>query len=188
MMINFMIVLVIMALAAWLGNLLLAVEAAAAQTRARVRSAKEGVARLENALKKLHKEEEGLIGEIDETGRGMLEVRRRQAETQQRLAEAQAKRRPRLLILTDRRNPGDKEWIVIVANPQIAEIDASHPLASEWQRGREYLVWAEGEKQAVERVERRFSARPGFSVRSVSLVKEDLYNLSKPPLAAQAAG
>lgn len=179
MMINFVIVLAIMALAAWLGNLLMAVEAAVAHTRARIRSAKDSVARLEGVLKRLKREEEGILKEIEETGNAMFEVRSRHADAQQRLADAQAKRRPRLLILTDRRNASDKEWIVVVANPQIMEIDASHPLATEWQHGREYLVWAESEREAAGRVQRRFSARPGFSVRSVAAVTEDLYANSR---------
>lgn len=183
MMVNFVLVLAIMALAAWLGNLLISVEAALGQTRLRVRSAKESVAKLEGTIKRLQKEEEAVLKEIEEIGNDILTVRRKQSETQHKLGEAQARRRPRLLILTDRRNANDKEWLVTVVNPQIMEIDASHPLATEWQRGREYLVWAESDREAHERVNRRFSARPGFSVKSVQPAKDDLYPTPKPAAA-----
>lgn len=184
MMVNFIIVLVIMALAAWLGNLLLAVQAGASQTRARIRSTRASIARLEKGLKKLGLEEESLLKEIETEGNDILEVRRRHGETQLRLADVQAKRRPRMLILSDRRNAGDKDWIVTVANPQIAEIDGLHPLAKEWQRGRDYLVWAPSEREAGERAQRRFSARPGFAIRSVSPAKDDIFGYRASGAAA----
>ncbi|MGQ9371743.1 hypothetical protein [Azospirillum sp. A39] len=175
MMVNFLIVLIIVAVAAWLGNVLLAVEAATGQVRARVRNTREAVAKIENAIRRLQKDEETLVREIEELGVEIVNARRRQAEVQARLADAQSQRRPRLLILTDRRNPSDKEWLVTVANAQIREVDAHHPLAQEWAMGREYLVWAESEREAGERARRRFDARPGYAVKSVAPVKEDLY-------------
>ena len=175
MMLNFLIVLVIVALAAWLGNVLLSLEAVVGQSRARVRAAKESVSKLESAMRRLQHEEEKVDKEIEELLGDMIALRRKQAEVQQRLSDEQAKRRPRLLILSDRRNPGDKEWLVTVTNSQIGEVDASHPLAQEWVRGREYLVWAETDRDAGERALRRFNARPGYAIKAVAPVKDDLY-------------
>ena len=175
MTLNFLIILVIIALAAWLGNVLLSLEAVLAQSRTRIKGAKESISKLESTIKKLQRDEESANKETDELLNDMMALRKKQADVQQKLSEEQAKRRPRLLILSDRRNPSDKEFLVTVANTQIGEVDASHPLAGEWARGREYLVWAETDRDAQERALRRFSARPGYSVRSVQPVKEDLY-------------
>ncbi|HYH21131.1 MAG TPA: hypothetical protein VD995_21190 [Azospirillum sp.] len=59
-MINFLIILVIIALAAWLGNVLLSVEATVAASRTRVRGAKESIGKIEATLAKLQREEEKL--------------------------------------------------------------------------------------------------------------------------------
>jgi len=176
MMINFIIILAIIAIGAWLGNVLLTVEARVSQTRNRVRGARDKLDKLDGNIRRLHREEEKLHAEIEELMRETVELRRAQTDVQQRLSEAQAKRRPQILILTDRRNPNDKEWLVTVVNQQIGEIDAGHPLAVDWARGREYLVWAESEREAAERANRRFGARPGYQVKSVTAVKEDLYS------------
>lgn len=175
MMINFLIILAIIAIGAWLGNVLLLAEGAMAQSRSRVRAARDTTGKLEATLSRLQREEEALSKEIETILAETVEARKKQSDIQRRLAEAKSRRRPQMLILTDRRNPNDKEWLVTVVNTQIGEIDAMHPLAVEWARGREYLVWAESEREASERTARRFSARPGYQIRSVTAVKENLY-------------
>lgn len=187
MTLNFLIILVIIALAAWLGNVLLSLEAIVAQSRTRVKAARESVAKLESTLKRLQRDEDAANKETDELLNDMMALRKKQAEVQQRLAEEQGKRKPRLLILSDRRNPSDKEWLVVVSNTQIGEVDASHPLAQDWARGREYLVWAETDRDASERAQRRFNARPGYNVRSVQPVKEDLYPSGRPAAALKTS-
>lgn len=182
MMMNFLIIVVIIALAAWLGNVLIAMEHMLAQSRARVRGVRDTVGRLEITLARLQGEEEAILKEIEKTGDEIADLRQRQVEVQQKLVEAQSRRRPRLLILSDRRNPGDREWLVTVTNPQIREVEAGHPLAQEWLVGRDYLVWADGEREAATRALRRFSARPGYTVKKVAPLKEDLFG------SARAAG
>ncbi|BAI72128.1 hypothetical protein AZL_014900 [Azospirillum sp. B510] len=184
MMINFIIVLAIVAIGAWLCNVLMTVEQRVSLTRQRVRGVRNSQDKLDNTIHRLHREEEGLHAEIEALTNEIVELRKKQVEVQQRLTAAQSKRRPQILILTDRRNPGDKEWLVTVVNQQIGEIDAAHPLAVEWARGRDYLVWAESEREAAERASRRFSARPGYQVKSVAAVKEDLYSASSARSAA----
>ncbi|KAA0598823.1 cell division septum initiation protein DivIVA [Azospirillum lipoferum] len=184
MMINFIIVLAIVAIGAWLGNILMTVEQRVSQARQRVRGVRNNLDKLDATIHRLHREEESLHAEIEEMTKEVMELRKKQVEVQQRLTEAQSKRRPQMLILTDRRNPGDKEWLVTVVNQQIGEIDAAHPLAVEWARGREYLVWAESDREAAERANRRFSARPGYQVRSVTPVKGDLYTANSARSAA----
>lgn len=175
MMVNALIIVVIVALAAWLGNVLMSVEAVLGQSRARVRATKDSISKLESTMRRLQREEENLTKEIEELNDGIGTARRKQNEVQQKLTEAQSRRRPRLLILSDRRNANDKEWLVTVSNGQIGEVDAHHPLAVEWARGREYLVWAESDREAAERAMRRFNARPGYAVKSVAAIKEELY-------------
>lgn len=184
MMINFIIVLAIVAIGAWLGNILMSVEQRVSQARQRVRGVRNTLDKLDATIHRLHREEENLHAEMEELTREMVELRKKQGEAQQRLTEAQSKRRPQILILTDRRNPGDKEWLVTVVNQQIGEIDAAHPLAVEWARGRQYLVWAESDREASERANRRFSARPGYQVKSVAPVKDDLYSANPAQSAA----
>lgn len=165
MMINFLIILVIVALAAWLGNVMLSVEATVGQSRTRVKAARESIAKLEASIKRLQREEEGVVKEIDETLNDMIALRRKQVDVQQKLADEQGKRRPRLLILSERRTPSDKEWLVTVSNTQIGEVDAHHPLAGEWARGREYLVWAETDRDAAPRSDPLLCAPTGSSRR-----------------------
>lgn len=109
MMINFLIILGIIAIGAWLGNVLLAVDAQVAQSRSRMRAAKDSTSKLEATIRRLQREEENLVTEIDECMADTVEARRKQSDIQRRLSEAQTKQRPQLLILTDRRNPNDKE-------------------------------------------------------------------------------
>ncbi len=182
MTLNFLIILVIIALAAWLGNVLLALESVVGQSRTRVKAAREAISKLEATIKRHQREEDAANKETDGVLNDMMALRKKQADVQQKLSEEQGKRRPRLLILSDRRNSGDKEWLVTIANTQIGEVDGSHPLAGEWARGREYLVWAETDRDAAERALRRFSARPGYSVRGVAPVKEDLYPAGRSAL------
>lgn len=184
MMLNALIVLGIVSIGAWLGNLLLTVEARVAQVRSRMRATKDTIGKLEGTLMRLQNETSHLNEEIEQVVKDTVESRKKQSEIQNRLTEAQAKRRPQILILSDRRNPNDKEWLVTVVNSQIGEIDATHPLAVEWARGREYLVWAESDREASERANRRFSARPGYQVRQVVPVKENLYETSPARSAA----
>ena len=184
MMINFLIVLGIIAIGAWLGNVLLAVDSQVAQIRSRMRAAKDTIGKLEATIRRLQHEEENLAKEIDDCLADTVEARRKQSEIQHRLSEAQARKRPHLLILTDRRNPNDKEWLVTVVNRQIGEIDALHPLAVEWARGRDYLVWAESEREAADRATRRFSARPGYQIKDVKPLAKDIYSTSSDRTAA----
>lgn len=184
MMINFLLIVLIIAVAAWLSNGLLNLERALTMARAKVRASNDSVARLEDGLNRLRLESDKVTEEMELLSEEEETAKTRLTEAQRRLAEIQSKVRQRLLILSDRRDSSDKEWIVTVANPQIGEIDTSHPLAQEWARGREYLVWASGEREASERTMRRFSARPGFTIRSVVPAPENLY--SSGPAAPKA--
>lgn len=184
MMINFLLIVLIIAVAAWLSNGLLNLERALTMARAKVKASNDSVARLEDGLKRLRFETDKITEELEMLGQEEETAKNRLSDAQRRLAEIQAVVRQRLLIISDRRDSSDKEWIVTVANPQIGEIDASHPYGQEWARGREFLVWASGEREASERTLRRFSARPGFIVRSVVPAPDNLY--SSGPTAPKA--
>lgn len=175
MMLNFLLIVVIIAVAAWLSNGLLSLERALSAAKARIRASNDSVVRLEDALERVRREIEKMTDEMGQLDEEETKYRLKLQDAQKRLAESQAKVRQRLLILSERRDNGDKDWVVTLANPQIGEIDASHPLGQEWARGRDYLVWASGEREAGERAMRRFSARPGFIVRSVALAPETIY-------------
>lgn len=181
MMVNFLLIVLIIAVAAWISNALLGLEQALSAARARVKASNDTVSKLEDALGRVRHEEEKIIAEMTEMEKEEATAKIRQTEAQRKLSEAQAKKRQKLLIISDRRDAGDKEWIVVVANPQIGEIDGSHPYAQDWSRGREYLVWASGEREASERTLRRFSARPGFVIRSVTPANESVYTTGGGP-------
>jgi hypothetical protein len=183
-MINLLIILIIIAAVSLLGNILMTIQARMTSARARVRGAKDNSARLHARLQRGKRDGENVAKEMEEQARSIAALRQTLQDAQARLAEAQSRRRPQLLIFSDRRTGLDKEWLVTVVNTQIGDVEASHPLAAEWAQGREYLVWAETDRDAHDRVQRRFGARPGYSVKSVVAVKEDLLS----PRPAVAAG
>lgn len=178
MLLNFLIFIIIVALAAVLGNLLLSAETTLSQARARVRSVNNAVAKLEGDIRRHQRDEHDLNAEIAKLGEQVTALVQRQEEVQRQLAGASLARRPRLLVLNDRRSPNDKDWLVVLANVQIGEIEASNPLAQVWREGRPCLVWAESERDATDRALRRFSGRPGFEVRSVKALPADLLRQS----------
>jgi chromosome segregation ATPase len=179
---SFLLILAILALVAWLGNQSMTLSEKVREARTRTRAVRDQVERLEAAIERIHKESTEVDKEIAAIGDELVSLRQAHEESQRRLTIAAAKIRRRLLILSDRRVPGDHEWVVTVTNLRIGEIDGTNSLADEWTRGRDYLVWAETDKDASERALRRFSARPGFVIKSVEPVKEDLYR------TAMAAG
>jgi hypothetical protein len=188
MMVNFLIIVLIIAVAAWISNGLLNLEKALSAAKGRVRASNDSIAKLEDALKRVEADADRIIKETEDLNEEEAGLRAKAQDAQRRLAEIQAKVRPKLIILSDRRDSGDKEWVVTVANPQIGEIDTSHPLAQEWSRGREFLVWASGEREAGERTLRRFSARPGFVIRSVVQAPENLYTSGPGSRSADKSG
>lgn len=183
MSVNFLLILAILALLSWGANHFMALASGIREVQARVRSARDQIERYEHAIERLRHEADSLEKDILKEGEALVELRQSHQEAQQQLSVAAAKRRRRLLIISDRRTSSDHEWLVVITNPRFAEIDASNPLAEEWTKGREYLVWAENEKEAAERTLRRFSARPGYSVKSVDPVHEDFYPAVVPPAA-----
>ena len=66
MMINFLIILGIIAIGAWLGNVLLSVEQRVSQARQRVRGVRNTLDKLDATIHRLHREEENLHGEIED--------------------------------------------------------------------------------------------------------------------------
>lgn len=182
-MINFLIIVLIIAVAAYLSNALMGLDRAISAVKARIRASNDTVARLEEGLVKINGDCAKITKEVEDIDKEEVQLRGKLQESQRKLLDMQSRTRQQLLILSDRREAGDKEWIVTVTNQQIGEIDASHPYAQEWMRGREYLVWATGDREAAERTMRRFSARPGFQVRGVVPAGDDVY---AAPIAAKS--
>lgn len=161
------LVLSALALLAWVGNLSTAVAAEMREARARVRGVRDRVAELESALETRKRELDEINAENEREADSLPDIRRVNVEARGKLAEVLAKSRTRLFIQSDRRLSGDREWIVVIQNPRVNEIDPGNPVGMEWLRGRAYLIWAESAETAAERVLRRLSTKPGFVVKSV---------------------
>lgn len=172
---NVLLILAIVALGAVLANQGMALSMAVKEAHARTKAVREQSERLQQAIENFKKECDHIEKEMAETGAGMGALRQSHDEARVRLTDAAGRTRRRLMILSDRRGPHDLEWIVTVTNTRIGEVDSSNPLAAEWAKGRLYLVWAESDRDAGERAARRFSARPGYAVKSVEQVTENLY-------------
>lgn len=174
-MIDFLVVLMIVAIGAWLVNMFHVLQR---QIRVQYRKGKvvrDKIWRVEGVLIRLRKEEQALQKEIDGINKEMLALHSRMPEVRQRLSLEQARHRAMLLILSERRNAGDHEWIVSISNTRIASADVTSPLSVAWNQGRDYLIWAENERAAVERIERRFPAMLGYQVRSIIQIKDEQY-------------
>lgn len=167
MTITLVFVLVLIALLAWVANLGTALAGEIREARARVRGIRDRVSELEEEVSRRRRRLDEIKAETAREGEALPEVRRVNTEARRRLTEVLSLNRTRLFVLSDRRERGDKEWIVVVQNPLISEIDQGNPVSAEWLRGRAHLVWAEDSQTAAERVVRRLSARPGYTVKSV---------------------
>ncbi|MBI1208553.1 MAG: hypothetical protein GC191_14875 [Azospirillum sp.] len=168
MIVDLFILVIVLGLVSWLVNKITEIEVATREARRRVRIAKVSENRLHATLDKLKDDEARLNKEIEELSQAGDELRQTQMNAKAALEAAKATRRPRFLILHERRNSGDREWVVTLTNATIAEVDASHPLGKEWLDGRDFLVFARTDEDAAQRAIRRFSARPGFAVKAVA--------------------
>jgi len=168
-MIDLVFLLLLTALLAWVANLSMAVATELREARARVRRVRDRLFELETELDARRRELDAVNAENDIEANALPDVRRVNLDARRKLVEVLAKSRARLFIQSDRRISGDREWIVVIQNPRINEIDPGNPSAPEWLRGRAHLIWAESAEAAAERVVRRLSTKPGFVVKSVEL-------------------
>jgi len=166
-MIDLLFISLLTALLAWVANLSTAVAAEVREARSRVRGVRDRVTELETELEARRRELDAVNAENEIETEALPDVRRVNIDARRKLAEVLAKSRARLFIQSDRRVSGDREWIVVIQNPRINEIEPGTPLATEWLRGRAHLIWAESAETAAERVLRRLSTKPGFIVKSV---------------------
>jgi len=173
---------VVLGLVVWLISRLMEVEAAASRVRRRVRQAKANHVRLKDQIGRFGDDRQRLEQELKELERQSAELKQEHAGAKQALEQALALKRPRLVVLSDRRNNGDKAFVVTLALPTLAELDRSHPHLKEWLDGRPYLVFAKTSTDAHDRALRRFSAKPGVVVKSVVPMPE----LAPTPPAASA--
>jgi len=165
--IDLLFISLLTALLAWVANLSTAVAAEVREARSRVRGVRDRVTELETELEARRRELDALNAENEIEAEALPDIRRVNIDARRKLAEVLAKSRARLFIQSDRRVSGDREWIVVIQNPRINEIEPGTPLAAEWLRGRAHLIWAESAETAAERVLRRLSTKPGFVVKSV---------------------
>lgn len=164
--------LVVIMLGAWLGHQAMAIDAALAVVRARIRSVKTAERRFKARLDKLDEEEKKLTEELATQTRDLEDAHRERRAAEQTLAATQADKRQRLFILGQRRATGDRDWVVRLVNDEAT--GAPPPLATEWQNGRDYLVWAKSEPEALQLAVRRFGSR-ARGIRAVAAEPGNLF-------------
>ena len=107
--------------------------------------------------------------DIESAKRRKITIEMACADVEERLKSVGVERN-RLLVLDDRRTKADAGWIVHVANPEYSGKVNNNldPIALEaWRKGRRYVVWAQDEGKAQEKVFARFPPKRGFSILKV---------------------
>ncbi|MEI6557487.1 MAG: hypothetical protein WCO00_03695 [Rhodospirillaceae bacterium] len=170
-----LILVIVVLLAAWLVNLVAQFQREIRATRRRGLAAIEKERRLNQMIEAMLAEETSLGQRIEDQKRKNAETEKTLERTRNEATARLAAGRNRLLVLQIRRTAGDKEWIVTLVNPTLQKHDHEHPLAREWATGRDYLVFARTEHEARDRAVRRFSTRPGTTIKSVVPAAHDLF-------------
>jgi len=173
---SLLIMVIVVVLTAWLVSLVAQFRREVNTARRRGLNAREKERRLNLTIEGLMADEKTLGQRIEDQKRANAEIDKTVESTRTEAAARIAAGRNRLLVLHGRRSPGDKEWIVTVVNPTVLKQDSSNPLAHEWAAGREYLVFARTEHEARDRALRRFSSKPGATVRVVVPAPHDLFH------------
>lgn len=163
---------ILLVLGAWLGHQAMGIDAALSGVRARIRSIKNTENRIKARLEKLDDEEKRVKEENEGLVKAVEEAKQERAIAEKALAEVEASRRQRLFVLSQRRVAGDTDWVVRLVNDQAAA--AASPISDEWHHGREYLVWAKTQEDAMKLAVRRFTGR-GSGIRAVSAEPGNLF-------------
>ena len=171
-----LIMVIIVVLATWLISLVAQFRRAVVTARRRGLSAQEKERHLQQMIEAMLMEEQSLFQRIEEQRNANAAFEKTLETTRVEAARRMAAGRNRLLVLHGRRSPGDKEWIVTIVNSALLKQDPPHPLAQEWATGRDYLVFARTDHEARDRALRRFSTRPGATIKAVVPAREDLFH------------
>ena len=171
-----LVMVIVVSLTAWLVSLIAQFRREVSTARRRGMAAVEKERRLNQMIEAMEAEEKSLVQRIEDQRRANTELEKVLDKTRAEAAARLAAGRNRLLVLHGRRSPGDKEWIVTMVNPSILKQDPDHPQAQEWLKGRDYLVFARTDHEARDRAARRFSTKPGVTIRSVVPAADDLFH------------
>jgi hypothetical protein len=163
---NLLVLVIVLVLTAWLGSLLIQFEREVAAARRRTRTAWDKVEKLETLIAQLQTEEASLTEQLAHQSTTISGLQHQVSAIQTELAALRATGGNRLLVLSSRRNPGDRDWIVTLSNPAATNDGTARTLAKEWLVGREYLVFAKSDPEARERALRRFASRPAMIVKA----------------------
>ncbi len=173
MIVDMVAFVVVVALASFLGHRLMEIDGALVEARGRIRSVVNSEKRLAGKLDGMKDQEKSLGNEITQLREAIEELREAYSAAQREAEQARALSRPRLLVLSERKTPGDVAWVVTLT--QDKPFGEDHPLAAEWNEGRQFLVFAKSEQDARQRAVRRFSNRPRYSLQSISAVKAGIF-------------
>ncbi len=171
-----LIMVIVVVLSTWLVSLVAQFRREVGTARRRGMSAREKERRLNQMIEAMLAEEKTLGQRIEDQQRANAEMEKTLEATRAEAAARAAAGRNRLLVLHGRRAPGDKEWIVTMVNTTYLKQDPPHPLAQEWANGRDYLVFARTDHEARDRAVRRFSTKPGTTVKAVVPAPHDLFH------------
>ncbi len=161
-------------LTAWFGGLAFQFLREIAKARWRCRTASEREQKLLMMIENMLEEEKAITKQNEEQTDANTKIQNDLNGLRAELLRHQTSSNKRLWLINNRRQLGEKDWIVTLVNPTPPRPD-SHPVVSqEWARGRDYLVWARTEGEARERALRRFHTRPGTVVKATAAAPPDL--------------
>jgi hypothetical protein len=173
--VSILLVLVIaLILTAWFGGLAFQFLREIAKARWRCRTASERERKILAMIKNMLDEEKSLYQQIKEQTEANLKLQNEVNALRSNLMKQQTINNKRLLVINGRRQVGDKDWIVTLANPTPLRPDSHPTVIQEWARGRDYLLWARTEGEARERALRRFHTRPGTILKGIIAAPPDL--------------
>ena len=175
-----LMLVIVLVLTAWLGSLVVQLEREVTKARRRGVAARDKESKLGVMIENMLVEEKTLTQQIVDQEHTNADLQKRVDMVRAELKAREAGGRPRLLVLHPRRHPGDKDWIVTLANPNVLRVDSAQPLAQEWATGRDYLVFARTEHDARDRALRRFSSRPGMVVKASAAAPPNIFTTAPP--------
>ncbi len=171
---NLVILIIILVLTGWLGGLVIQFGKEVTSARRRYRSATDKERKLQGMIEAMLAEEQALTVANAENESANAALQAEIEATRTGVSKRMATGGKRLLVMTARRQPGDREWLITLANPTHARNEPQPALVQEWTAGREYLVYARTEMEAQERALRRYNTRSGIVIKSIVAAPADL--------------
>lgn len=134
-------------------------------------------------IQQVKKAKRAQASQIRQIARQTLRLRRVSQATKTRIREAAEEshriageieklqdKDPRLIVLDDRKGPGDRRWQATVSHPNYQKINPVSPpqIVTYWKRGRTFLVWAASAELAQQKIAMRYPGGQGYKLGPIS--------------------